>query len=44
MNGLIIRGVKRNPGETILYRQFLDTYQAANILMNMTHVDERNIH
>lgn len=44
MNGLIIRGVEEwNPEKLYFYRQFLDTYQAASILMNMTHVDEKKI-
>lgn len=43
LKGLIIRGVEEGP-ESLYYRSvFLDTAQAAKILMSMDNVDEGNI-
>lgn len=44
LQGLIIRGVEEwDPKKLYYYRQFLDLYQAAHILMSMEHVDEKKI-
>lgn len=44
MQGLIIRGLEEwDPSKLYFYREFLDTYQAARILMSMDHVDEQRI-
>lgn len=45
MQGLIIRGIEEwNPSKLYFYREFLDTYQAAQILMAMSNVDETRIY
>lgn len=44
LQGLIIRGIEEwKPEKLYFYREFLDTYQAAHILMNMKHVNAKKI-
>lgn len=44
MQGLIIRGLEEwDPSKLYFYREFLDTYQAARILMAMDEVNEKKI-
>ena len=44
MKGLIIRGVEEGPDNLYFKRVFLDTAQAANILMGLAYVDETEIY